>query len=124
MKFHLDLLDRPLPVKADKSHINRVFTNLLQNALQAVPESKTPVIRVEEEMVEDRVLIRVIDNGEGIAAELQPFIFTPNFTTKMSGTGLGLAMCKRMTEQAGGNISFTSVPGEGTVFTVELPLVS
>lgn len=107
---------------ADKSHLVRIFTNLLQNAIQAVPEGRSPVIRLEEEREGNRLLIRVIDNGTGIEDELQPFIFTPNFTTKSSGTGLGLAMCKRMVEQAGGSIWFSTKKGEGTIMTVDLPL--
>jgi nitrogen fixation/metabolism regulation signal transduction histidine kinase len=116
------LLSNAIMINADRSHINRVFTNLLQNAIQAVPSSKTPDIRVEEELSENRVIIRVTDNGEGIDEAVQPFIFTPNFTTKTSGTGLGLAMCKRMIEQAGGSISFFTIPGKGTTFLVVLPL--
>ncbi len=108
-------------VVADKSHLTRVFTNLLQNAVQAV-DSKAPIISVDQVKRDGYLLTRVRDNGMGIPEHVQPKIFTPNFTTKSSGTGLGLAMCKRMVEQAGGEIWFETVPGEGSAFYVKLPL--
>jgi two-component system, NtrC family, nitrogen regulation sensor histidine kinase NtrY len=109
-------------VHADRTHINRLFTNLLQNAMQSVPEGKQPVIRVENYMSDSRVLITVTDNGSGIPEEMQSKIFTPNFTTKTSGTGLGLAMCKGIVEQAGGRIWFETKLDVGTAFYVELPV--
>jgi two-component system, NtrC family, nitrogen regulation sensor histidine kinase NtrY len=110
-------------VHADRTHINRLFTNLLQNAMQSVPEGKQPVIRVENYVSDSRVMITVTDNGSGIPEEMQPKIFTPNFTTKTSGTGLGLAMCKGIVEQAGGRIWFETKLEVGTAFYVELPVV-
>jgi signal transduction histidine kinase len=64
----------------------------------------------------------IIDNGNGIPAEISSNIFTPNFTTKSSGTGLGLAMCKRIVEQSQGEIWFETQVGAGTTFFVRLPL--
>jgi two-component system, NtrC family, nitrogen regulation sensor histidine kinase NtrY len=113
---------QPVMVHADRTHINRLFTNLLQNAMQSVPEGKQPVIRVENSVSDSRVLITVTDNGSGIPEEMQSKIFTPNFTTKTSGTGLGLAMCKGIVEQAGGRIWFETKLDVGTAFYVELPL--
>jgi len=115
------LAEEDYRIKADKSHMNRVLTNLLQNAIQSIPPDRSAVIRVEEELTAERVRILVSDNGTGIPEEVQPFIFTPNFTTKTSGSGLGLAMCKRMVEQANGHISFRTKPDEGTSFIIELP---
>jgi two-component system, NtrC family, nitrogen regulation sensor histidine kinase NtrY len=66
--------------------------------------------------------ISIKDNGEGIAPEMQDRIFVPNFTTKSSGTGLGLAMCMGIVEQAKGKIWFETTQGKGTTFYVELPL--
>jgi two-component system nitrogen regulation sensor histidine kinase NtrY len=123
-RVHLDCTPLPNPVliNADRTHINRLFTNLIQNAIQAVPEEKIAVIEVEEELRGDKILVKVKDNGLGIADEMQSKIFTPNFTTKTSGTGLGLAMCKGIVEQAKGEIWFETKAGEGTTFFVELPL--
>ena len=115
-------VNKPVMIYADRTHINRLFTNLIQNAMQAVPEDRVVQIKIEEELQDDKVLIRVRDNGMGIAEEVQSKIFTPNFTTKTSGTGLGLAMSKGIVEQAKGNIWFETKAGEGTTFFVELPV--
>ncbi|NDC79272.1 MAG: sensor histidine kinase, partial [Chitinophagia bacterium] len=64
------------------------------------------------------------DNGEGIPKEVHTKIFSPRFTTKSSGTGLGLAMCRSIVEKAHGRISFETVAGQGTVFHVHLPIVT
>lgn len=110
-------------IDADRTHINRLFTNLIQNALQAIPEGKRANIILEEILSENSVLVTVQDNGSGIPADVSSKIFTPNFTTKSSGTGLGLAMCKGIVEESKGNIWFQTTLGIGTTFFVELPLV-
>lgn len=112
----------PVIVYADKTHINRLFTNLILNALQSVPDSRRPQIEVQELLRGDHVLVKIKDNGEGISEAVQSKIFAPNFTTKTSGTGLGLAMSKRIVEQAGGSIWFETLEGEGTSFFVSLPV--
>lgn len=112
-----------LYVFADKTQINRLFTNLLQNAVQAVPEGRKGLIEVRAARTGENVLITIRDNGEGIPDWVKPKIFMPNFTTKSSGTGLGLAMCRNIAEQAKGRIWFDTRPGTGTAFYVELPLV-
>ncbi|HSZ85913.1 MAG TPA: HAMP domain-containing sensor histidine kinase, partial [Puia sp.] len=109
-------------VNADKTQLNRLFTNLLQNALEACHKEKR-IISVSEELNGNSVIVKVTDNGEGIPASTQSKIFIPNFTTKSSGTGLGLAMSKTIVEQAKGKIWFTTEVGEGTTFFVELPVV-
>ena len=110
-------------VNADKTHINRLFTNLIQNAVQAVPDDKKAYINVQQELQNDTILITIKDNGSGIPEEMRSKIFTPNFTTKTSGTGLGLAMCKGIVEQSKGEIWFETVVGEGTSFYVKLPVI-
>jgi signal transduction histidine kinase len=110
-------------VYADKTQLNRLFTNLLQNALEACDNNSRRVISVSEEMGDDSIIVKVTDNGEGIPLEMQSKIFIPNFTTKSSGTGLGLAMSKTIVEQAKGKIWFETVEGEGTTFYVELPIL-
>ena len=111
-------------VEADRTHINRLFTNLIQNAIQAVPEGKQAVIHIDEEIHDQKIMVKIRDNGMGIPDEMRPHIFTPNFTTKTSGTGLGLAMCKGIVEQARGAIWFETAAGTGTTFFVELPVYS
>ncbi|MCL6523791.1 MAG: HAMP domain-containing histidine kinase [Thermoflavifilum sp.] len=123
---HLLIYDPPQQVywiEADKTEMNRLFNNLLQNAFQSIPEDKKGFIEVFVEQHDRTVWIMVKDNGTGIPDNLKPKIFTPNFTTKSSGTGLGLAMCKRIVEQINGKIWFESTWQKGTTFYVELPLV-
>lgn len=114
---------RPYYVYADKTQLNRLFTNLIQNAMQAIPAIQQGRVRVEASGENGEVTVMVRDNGEGIAEEARSRIFVPNFTTKSSGTGLGLAICKNIAEQAHGRIWFETVTGEGTSFFVRLPLM-
>jgi nitrogen fixation/metabolism regulation signal transduction histidine kinase len=116
-------VNAPLEMEADKTHMNRLFTNLLTNAVDACAEESECLIEINEETNDGQLLIEVKDNGEGIPEETRSKIFVPNFTTKTSGTGLGLAMCKSIVEQAGGNIWFETEKGKGTTFFVELPLL-
>lgn len=109
-------------VNADRTHLNRLFTNLILNAMQAIPADRTVKIDLTEEVNDDTVLIKIKDNGNGIEVELRSKIFTPNFTTKTSGTGLGLAMSKGIVEQAKGSIWFETEVGIGTTFFVQLPI--
>jgi signal transduction histidine kinase len=125
-RIHIDLNmnEKPVMVNADRTHINRLFTNLILNAMQAVPAERTVQIQIEETITGNMILIEVKDNGNGIDKSLQSKIFTPNFTTKTSGTGLGLAMSKSIVEQAKGRIWFETESGVGTTFFVELPVVN
>ncbi len=109
-------------INADRTHFNRLFTNLILNAMQAIPADRVVKINVSEKISADTVLIKVQDNGNGIEEVLRSKIFTPNFTTKTSGTGLGLAMSKGIVEQAKGSIWFNTEVGIGTTFFVELPI--
>lgn len=124
LEIHWTPVEMEVMINSDKTHINRLFTNLIQNALQAVPEHEKAIIEIKEILKEDNILITVKDNGIGIPEELKSKIFTPNFTTKTSGTGLGLAMCKGIVEQAKGKIWFEPAPENGTIFYIELPVVS
>jgi two-component system, NtrC family, nitrogen regulation sensor histidine kinase NtrY len=111
-------------LKADKTHMNRLFTNLLANAVDACAEKEKCIIEINEKQDGNLAIISIKDNGEGIPEEMRQRIFTPNFTTKTSGTGLGLAMCKSIVEQAKGEIWFETEEGKGTVFFVMLPVIS
>jgi two-component system, NtrC family, nitrogen regulation sensor histidine kinase NtrY len=121
--IHLNLQQKPVMVNADRTHINRLFTNLILNAMQAIPPDRNVLINIDEKLIGNKILITVKDNGNGISEAVQSKIFTPNFTTKTSGTGLGLAMSKGIVEQAKGKIWFETEAGVGTTFFVELPVV-
>jgi nitrogen fixation/metabolism regulation signal transduction histidine kinase len=116
-----DAPSTPVFVQIDRSLWIQVFVNLLQNAQQALVEKENGLIEVSLRKVENRCIVKVVDNGCGISEEEAPRIFTPHFTTKSSGSGIGLSLVKQIVEKHGGNISFTSILHEGTTFKIELP---
>jgi len=103
--------------------MNRVFTNILKNAQQAALENEACIIDVDTVIEGGYITISFKDNGKGIDDDFKERIFTPNFSTKNSGMGLGLAMCKKIVEQVNGTITFTSETNKGTTFYVTLPVV-
>lgn len=108
----------------DKDQMRRVFTNILKNALQAGRDNESCRVVIEVFMDGDNITVSFSDNGKGIAEELKDRIFTPNFSTKNSGMGLGLAICRKIVEQVNGTITFTSDTNKGTIFYVTLPVVN
>jgi len=115
---------REVIVFADKEQINSMLSNILRNAVQAIPGNRKGKINVSLSLIGQKALIKIEDNGVGIPNELKDKLFTPNFTTKSSGMGLGLAIVKRVVETADGKIWFESEPDKGTVFFIEYPLLS
>lgn len=112
----------PLWVMADKEQCLRIFTNLLKNAEQSIPETRKGKIEILAFSNETTVTIKVKDNGTGIPEEVRHKLFTPNFTTKTTGTGLGLAMVKNSVVSFNGTISFETELNSGTVFTIVFPV--
>lgn len=112
-----------LYVHGSTSQINQVFLNLLVNACHALEDAEQPQITLATEHEADRAIIRVQDNGKGIAQEHIDRIFEPFFTTKGSGkgTGLGLAIVNGIIQGHQGTITVDSVLSEGTTFTIKLP---
>lgn len=104
----------------DPGLFERVLNNIITNSIQAMPDGGKIIIKSEEE--DDNFIIQILDQGVGMPEEVKENIFTPLFTTKAKGTGLGLAVCKRIIEAHNGGIGFTSVLGKGTVFTIKLPI--
>lgn len=119
--IHFISNEETIIAKLDRTQLIRVITNLVKNAIQALPEVETPRILVSVSSEEDSVKISVADNGVGITDSFREKIFEPKFTTKTSGMGLGLGMVKNIVETYNGSIDFTSQPGKGTVFTVRFP---
>jgi two-component system nitrogen regulation sensor histidine kinase NtrY len=110
-------------IYADKEQLNGIFSNLFKNSIQAIPRGRQGLINVSLEMIGDKVIIAVEDNGTGIPGPLQKKLFTPNFTTKSSGTGLGLSIVKKYVESARGRVWFKSEADKGTTFYLEFPLM-
>ena len=117
------VIDIPnLTVNADPHLMHRVFANLILNAMQAMPEGGMLTISAT---ADDRsVAIKVHDTGAGIPREMRDKLFSPLTTGKAKGTGLGLAVVKRIVEAHDGTIEFESEEGNGTTFTVTLPQTS
>ena len=124
MKFSWHPAHQHVLIEADKTQLNRLFTNLFQNAVEACCNKEYCNLSITEEVGEDSVVVKVTDNGDGIPEAMRKKIFMPNFTTKSSGTGLGLAMSKTIIEQVRGRIWFETVEGQGTTFLVEIPMAA
>jgi len=114
-------LDADLPeVNIDPDQIQQVLVNIITNAVQAMPEGGKLTIGAREK---DKFLeVEVTDTGCGIPQEAMDKIFDPLFTTRAKGIGLGLAVCKSIIDRHEGNIAVKSKGGEGTTFTIKLPL--
>jgi signal transduction histidine kinase len=129
-------LDPELPsAPIDVEKIKQVLLNLLQNAVQAMPAGGTVTLQTRHaprvawtgarrgEATLERVEIRVIDTGQGIAPDHLEKLFIPFFTTKSGGTGLGLAISQRLVQAHEGELEVRSTPGQGTRFTIRLPVI-
>ncbi len=111
-------------VFGDKNQLLRVFNNLILNSIQAIPEDRNGEVLVKAINHENNIIVSVSDNGIGISEEKAKKVFVPNFTTKSSGMGLGLAITQNIIELAGGTIRFESVENSGTTFYVTLPVLN
>jgi len=120
------------PVPGDAEHLYQAVLNLVANAIDAMEAGGILTARVgwpvpdpaRPGLPPDRLLVEIGDTGPGIPAGEAPSLFDPFFTTKPGGTGLGLAITHKIVEDHGGTVTFRSTPGEGTVFTVALPVRS
>jgi len=110
--------DEPVMI-ADCAKMQRVIVNLVNNALDAMPQGGT--LSLSSSTEDGKVEISVADTGTGITEEVMQKIWTPLFTTKQKGMGLGLPICKRIVEAHGGSISIESTLGKGSTFTIRLP---
>jgi two-component system sensor histidine kinase HydH len=126
-RIHIQLELHPHlpPVPMDQEQIHQVILNIALNAVEAMPEGGTLTIRTSriESDTGDAVGISVRDTGRGIRRETLKLIFTPFFTTKERGVGLGLAVCQRIIRNHGGRLRVKSIPGQGTIFYIRLETV-
>jgi signal transduction histidine kinase len=119
VEVSIDIQGDSSNVKLDPGLLRRVLTNLILNAVQAMPKGgRLTVTSLRED---ESVTITVQDTGVGIAPEYVGKVFTPFFTTKARGQGLGLAVSRRLMTAQGGTISLTSQLGKGSTFTLKLP---
>ncbi len=132
IKWALNSKENLWTVEADSSQIEQVFSNLIVNARQAMPDGGAISIEIENEIISTRqyssilaegnyLKIKIKDTGQGIPLEIIPNIFDPYFTTKKTGSGLGLATTHSIIQKHNGYILVSSEIGAGTEFTIYLP---
>ena len=103
--------EAPFLINADRDQLLRCFNNLLKNAIEATIPNRPGIIEINYLVTSKNILLTIKDDGEGIPEGLREKIFEPNFTTKSSGTGLGLAFVKNSIENAGGKVWFETAVG-------------
>ena len=111
----------PVVVQGDRDQLRRSFSNLIKNAIEAKMGRGKSIITITLHDQNNLIFITVKDNGNGIDEHVRDRIFQPNFTTKSSGTGLGLAFVKQTIESMSGTIRYTTAIGQGTIFYIEIP---
>ncbi|HYC59598.1 MAG TPA: response regulator [Thermoanaerobaculia bacterium] len=122
LSMTVDVPAFPIPVRLDPHQMHQVITNLAINARDAMAGRGD--LRIAMATCDSEVTITVADTGTGIPDDILPQIFDPLFTTKHTGTGLGLAVSKQIVTKNGGRIAVDSVRGKGTVFTLTFPVAS
>lgn len=122
ISLRTNIRPRSAYVVGDPQLMSRILTNLIINAVQAVPASRKPEIRVSLTTGDEFVVLDVSDNGAGIPEPIRQKVFMPNFSTKDGGNGVGLAVAKRGVEHANGSIWFETSEERGTTFYISLPL--
>lgn len=118
--FHARINIAGLALPMDRQALSGALINLLENAMQACPADGRVELSAEQQAAE--VIVQVRDNGRGIAPDCMERLFEPFFTTRQEGTGLGLAIVARVVEAHQGRMEVTSTPGQGSCFTMRLPL--
>lgn len=112
----VDIPEPPVLIRGDREHVEQVVANLINNARDAMPSGGRLLVQLEER--NDRALLTVADTGSGMTPEVLAHIFEPLFTTKRTGTGLGLAVSRRLLQQSGATIDVDSTVGRGTTFRI------
>ena len=120
VKYHVELAESLPAVLVDPNQLRRAVLNIIRNALEAMVDGGTLTVTTKPEPP-DRVLVEIGDSGPGISANDLARIFTPFFSTKPSGTGLGLPLTSQIIEEHGGRLLVSSTMGQGTVFRILLP---
>ncbi len=124
IRIPLEIPKQEIWLHADAHQLGRVFNNLFKNALQAIPEDRVAQVSSAVKFIaSEKIEVVVRDNGKGIPKDLYKKIFSPNFSTKNSGMGLGLAITKKIINQFGGDIRFESEENVGTTFYLTFPVL-
>ncbi len=118
---HVNLDPDIPPVMIDKVQIQQVVLNLIRNAIEAMAQSKIRALTISTRNQNGEVLVTVADTGSGMAPEVAAKLFEPFLTTKSTGMGIGLSICRSIVEAHGGRIWAEKNPGGGTIFSFVLP---
>jgi len=120
IQIRVSITDQPLVCAVDQDALKRALLNLLINAQQAMPDGGEMIITTRKDP--EGAAIEITDTGIGIERDLLPRVFAPFFSTKKEGSGLGLSLTRRIVQEHGGEIEVKSEPGQGTLFTIRIPL--
>jgi signal transduction histidine kinase len=122
IELEIILRDPATPILADPSLLEQVLINLIVNAIEAVKDHPTPrIVLSAEQTLSKKIIIKVADNGHGMAEEVLDKIFIPFFSTKKHGSGIGLSLCKQIMMLHKGTIQVHSKVGQGTAFMLQFP---
>jgi len=121
VRLHVAEPATPVRVNADPEQLRQVVLNLLLNALDALGSGGQIEVAAEEHTAQKKVTLTIADNGPGITASIRDKLFEPFVSSKASGTGLGLTICRRIVENHGGTITVENRPTGGAIFTIQLP---
>ena len=105
-------------VRADAAQIEMVLLNLIRNAVESMTDAPNPTIQLEAESTGVHVIVRVVDNGPGIEPEALEQIFIPFYTTKKTGSGIGLSLSRQILQLHNGQLTASSTPGAGSTFSL------
>ncbi|OOP67270.1 PAS domain-containing sensor histidine kinase, partial [Heyndrickxia oleronia] len=112
---------KPIQISCNEAKIKQLFINIIKNAIESMKNGGKLIVRIEERK-KQYVNISISDEGCGISKEMLHKIGTPFFTTKKSGNGLGLMICKNIIEEHNGSLTVESVLNKGTTFIIRLPI--
>ena len=117
--LHISVPEEDVTLEADLEKIEQLLINLINNALYALKGFPQPTIELmASQLAHGKIQLQVVDNGAGIDPHIRDKIFTPFFTTKKEGSGIGLSLCRQIMNMHRGTLSLTSHPGQGATFSL------
>ena len=119
IKITVDVKPEDITITADYAQVEQVLINLIKNAIEALSGKKNGIIHLKAFNADDGTIIQVEDNGSGISNDIIEDIFVPFYTTKKSGSGIGLSLSKQIMKNHDGTISVNSAPNKGSEFTLK-----
>jgi signal transduction histidine kinase len=122
VECRVESLERDVRINVDRDALIQVLLNVVDNAIAATESTPRPLVIIKSRRLKDWAVITVTDNGSGIPPEELPKVFTPLFTTKPEGSGLGMAIVQKRMMQMGGEARIVSKPNQGTTVELWLPL--